>query len=146
LALGRRWPVEPVQVVVFPRVHPVARFDVGASSARLSGEVERPTPSLGQELFREVRDYRSGDNPRHIHWRSSAHHGRLIVKQFDAIATSETWIVLDLDSQVHAGTGERHSLEYAVELAATIASFLVRCGVRCGIAGGLREDGSFAVW
>jgi uncharacterized protein (DUF58 family) len=145
-ALRRRWAAEAVEITVFPRVLPVARFSVGAGSARLSGELERPSPSLGQEFFREVRDYRSGDNPRHIHWRSSAHHGRLIVRQFDAIATSETWIVLDLDPAVHAGAGARHTFEYAVELAATIASYLVRSGVRCGMAGGLRPDGTFALW
>ncbi|HEX3098013.1 MAG TPA: DUF58 domain-containing protein [Usitatibacter sp.] len=145
-ALRRRWAVEPVEITIFPRVLPVERFSVGAGSARLAGELERPSPSLGQEFFREVRDYRSGDNPRHIHWRSSAHHGRLIVRQFDAIATSETWNVLDLDPSVHAGAGASHTLEYALELAASLASYRVRSGVRCGMAGGLRPDGTFALW
>ncbi len=146
MALERSWEVEPAYVTVFPRVHPVERFALTAGSARLSGEVERPAPSVGQELFREVREYRSGDNPRHIHWRSSAHHGRLIVKQFEAIATSETWIVLDLHPGSHAGEGNDHSFERVVEIAATIASYLLRSGLRCGVAGGLREDGTFALW
>jgi uncharacterized protein (DUF58 family) len=146
MTVERRWPVERACITVFPRVHPVERFAAAAGSARLSGEVERPAPSIGQELFREVREYRSGDNPRHIHWRSSAHHGRLIVKQFEAIATSETWIVLDLHPGSHAGEGQDHSFERAVEIAATIASHLLRSGLRCGLAGGLREDGTFALW
>ena len=146
VALNRVWNVEPAHITVFPRVHPVVSFPLPASSARLSGEVERPAPSVGQELFREVRDYRSGDNPRHIHWRSSARQGRLIVKQFEAIATSETWIVLDLKPESHAGKGEHHSFERAVELAATIAAYLIRSGLRCGVVGGLRDDGSFALW
>ncbi len=141
LNMKETWAVEPAVITVYPRTYPVSRFDLPSASHRTSGELERPAPSVGQELFRETRDYRSGDNPRHIHWRSSARHGRLIVKQFDAIATSETWIVLDLNPENHAGLGEHHSFERAVEIAASVAAHLIRLGLRCGIAGGLREDG-----
>jgi len=135
---ARTLPVNPVHITVFPRVHPVRRFPLPPGSARLSGELERPAPSVGQELFREVREYRSGDNPRHIHWRSSARHDRLMVKQFDAIATSETLIVLDLDEHSHDERGD--SFERAVEIAATLASHLIGHGQRCGVAGGAAED------
>jgi len=138
--LTRTWKAQPAHITVFPRVYPVTRFPLPPSSARYSGELERPTPSVGQELIREVREYRSGDNPRHIHWRSSARHDRLMVKQFDAIATSETWIVLDLDPRGHGE--ENLSFERAVEIAATLASHLIGQGRRCGLTGGLAEDGS----
>jgi uncharacterized protein (DUF58 family) len=136
----RTWEAQPAHITVFPRIYPVKRFPLPQGSARNSGELERPAPSVGQELIREVREYRAGDNPRHIHWRSSARHDRLMVKQFDAIATSETWIVLDLDSRNHDGQSD--SFERAMEIAATLASHLIGEGQRCGIAGGLAEDGS----
>jgi len=142
--LTRTWEAQPAHITVFPRIYPVARFPLPPSSARISGELERPSPSVGQELIREVREYRSGDNPRHIHWRSSAHHDRLMVKQFDAIATSETWIVPDLDSLSH--DRQIDSFERAVEIAATLASHLISEGQRCGIAGGLAEDGSLRLF
>jgi uncharacterized protein (DUF58 family) len=140
--MQRTWPVEPVGITVFPRIYPVTQFALPANSTRSSADLERPAPTRGQELFREVRDYRSGDNPRHIHWRSSARHGRLIVKEFDAIATGVAWIVLDLDPERHAGDGEDNSFERAVEIAATLAMHCVRAGLRCGLAGGLRADGT----
>ena len=65
-----------------------------------------------------------------------------MVRQFDAIATSETWIVLDLNPSSHAGEGENHSFERAVEIAASIATCLIRTGLRCGLAGGLRANGT----
>ena len=139
-SLTRALKAQPRHITVFPRVHPVKRFPLPPGSARISGELERPSPSLGQELFREVREYRSGDNPRHIHWRSSARHGRLMVKQFDAIATSETWIVLDLDADVQDERGE--SFERSVEIAATLACYLIGQGQRCGVAGGGTEEGA----
>jgi uncharacterized protein (DUF58 family) len=138
--LRSTWKTQPTHVTVFPRVYPVIRFPLPPSSARASGELERPSPSVGQELIREVREYRTGDNPRHIHWRSSARHDRLMVKQFDAIATSETWIVLDLDPASHDQKSD--SLERAIEIAATLASYLIGKGLRCGLAGGLAQDGS----
>lgn len=138
----RRWPVAPAAITIHPRIYHGNAFALPASSMRSSADMERPSPSLGQELFREVREYRRGDNPRHIHWRSSARHGELVVRQFDAVTTSETWIVLDLDPAVHAGQGEDHTFERAIEIAASIASHQIRSGLRCGIAGGLRKDGS----
>jgi len=136
----RAWPVQPEHITVLPRIHPVKRFPLPPGSARNSGELERPSPSVGQELVREVREYRAGDNPRHIHWRSSARRDRLMVKQFDAIATSETWIVLDLDGRNHDERND--SFECAVEIAATLASHLIGEGQRCGVAGGLSEAGA----
>lgn len=141
----RRWAAVPAGITIHPRIYPGTAFSLPASSARSSVDMERPAPSLGQELFREVREYRRGDNPRHIHWRSSARQGHLVVKQFDAVTTSETWIVLDLDPASHAGQGQDHSFERAIEIAASIAAQQIRAGLRCGIAGGLRADGSPAL-
>ena len=138
----RTWAAEPRTITIYPCTYPIGKFQASASATRFSAELERPVPTLGQELFREVREYRRGDNPRHIHWRSSARHGELVVRQFDAIATSETWIVLDLDPSSHAGQGENHSFERAVEIAASVAAYLIRSGLRCGIAGGLQKDGT----
>lgn len=141
-SVTRKWDVAPAHITVFPRTYAVHQFALPSSSHRVSGEQDRPAASLGQELFREVREYRRGDNWRHIHWRSSARHGRLIVRQFDAIAAGESWIILDLNPANHAGKGENHSFERALEIAATIATHLIRSGQRCGLAGGLNSDGS----
>jgi uncharacterized protein (DUF58 family) len=142
VGVRREWAIEPRGMTVYPRVYPIGKFSMPPSASRFAAELERPAPTIGQDLFREVREYRRGDNPRHIHWRSSAHHGELVVRQFDAVATSENWIVLDLDPAAHAGAGADHSFERAVEIAASIATRLVRAGLRCGLAGGLQQDGS----
>ena len=142
VTVKRNWPIDAGGITVRPRIYPVASFSLPVSSSRSSADLERPAPSRGQELFREVREYRSGDNPRHIHWRSSARRGELVVKQFDAVSSNETWIVLDLDPASHAGRGEDHSFERAIEIAVSIAAYQIRNGLRCGIAGGMRADGS----
>lgn len=141
-SLSRNWRLSPqTTITIYPRSYSVHRFVSNASSQRVNGEQDRTTVFLGQELFREVRDYRRGDNWRHIHWRSSARQQRLIVKQFDTIATAESWIVLDLNPANHAGQGEHHTFERMLEIAASLAMHLLRSGQRCGLAGGLKPDG-----
>ena len=56
-----------------------------------------------------VREYISGDSLRNIHWRSTAHTGDLMVKEFDPDAVHYTykdiWIVLDMHRPAHCGEG-----------------------------------------
>ncbi|EKP94494.1 DUF58 domain-containing protein [Thermaerobacter subterraneus] len=49
----------------------------------------------------DVRPFRPGDNPKHIHWKVSARLDELHVKEFDLRATTDCYLFLDL----HAGAG-----------------------------------------
>jgi uncharacterized protein (DUF58 family) len=55
----------------------------------------QPISDRSQEEFHGVREYRSGDNPRHIHWRSTARRGQIVVKEFEALLARDTVIVVD---------------------------------------------------
>jgi uncharacterized protein (DUF58 family) len=48
----------------------------------LEASVAAPRAGAGTELF-GVREYRPGDSLRRIHWRSSARHGELVVREFE---------------------------------------------------------------
>ena len=48
----------------------------------------------GNEIF-GVREYRPGDSLRRIHWRSSARHGRLVVREYEPPGLQALTIVLD---------------------------------------------------
>lgn len=48
----------------------------------LEANVAAPRAGSGTELF-GVREYRPGDPLRRIHWRSSARHGQLVVREFE---------------------------------------------------------------
>ena len=72
-----------------------------------------------------VRQYLSGDSLRKIHWRSTAHTGNLMVKEFDPDTVNysykDIWIVLDMHEAAHCGKGEESTEEYAVTIAASLA-------------------------
>lgn len=77
-----------------------------------------------QNEFHGLRNYRAGDSPRWIHWRSSARRGNLMVREFEE--TPSDHLVLVVDPWVPAHTASESAepaqvrLETAVALAATI--------------------------
>jgi len=80
-----------------------------------------------------IRDYTVGDALNRIHWRSTAHYSKLMVKEFDLDPAMDGWIFLDLNENVQAGEGEDSTVEYGVTIAATIATYLLRQDLSLGM-------------
>lgn len=80
-----------------------------------------------------VRDYQPGDPVRHIHWRSTAHAGRLMVKEFDAEPVADVWLFLDLQASAQRGEGDESTEEYGVKIAASLAQHYIRQGRGVGL-------------
>jgi uncharacterized protein (DUF58 family) len=77
--------------------------------------------------YRGLRQYRPGDDPRDIHWRSTARRGEPIIREYDRDAADEYWIVLDtVAPDAEAG-------EAAVEIAASVITLAARRGDRFGV-------------
>lgn len=74
----------------------------------------------------DVRPFRPGDNPKHIHWKLSARFGDLYVKEFDLRATTDIVVFIDLDRRVQAGQGAASTVEAAISLAAGVAAHALR--------------------
>ncbi len=116
--------VEGATIVVFPRAVPLPRF--GRIPGELPGgslqgvRVQFSTPNVSG-----VRDYRPGDAFNRIHWPTTARTTRLMVKEFELDPTADIWIVLDLNTDVHTGSGLESTEEYAVTAAASLARHLL---------------------
>ncbi|HEY8864555.1 MAG TPA: DUF58 domain-containing protein [Candidatus Dormibacteraeota bacterium] len=127
LKLGQR-----TSILVYPRVRPIP--DLLTSSAQQIGNsssvgawADYPPETGG------VRDYTTGDSFGRIHWPLSMKHGRLMSKTFEQPLTTDLWILLDLDRNVHFGEGEESTVEYAVSLAASMASQVHGRGRQVGL-------------
>jgi uncharacterized protein (DUF58 family) len=68
-----------------------------------------------------VRPYAPGDAMNRIHWKSTARHGEIQVKEFDLEQTADAWIILDLERTVQTGRGDESTTEAAIRAAAAIA-------------------------
>ncbi|MCR9116705.1 MAG: DUF58 domain-containing protein [bacterium] len=85
--------------------------------------------------FYGMREYRSGDSLRWIHWRTSARLGKLAIRQFEQQRNLDFAIVLDLWVPDEASEDDLLRAERAVCFAATVArSWQGRTGSRLTIA------------
>jgi uncharacterized protein (DUF58 family) len=107
-------------LIVYP---PVWRLPPGVplGGHQGSGSEGRPRPLASGDEIANIREYVRGDDLRKVHWRSTAHRGKLMVRQDESRATPEATIVLDARARTHRGTGPNSSFEAAVSAAASAA-------------------------
>ncbi len=84
---------ERMEVVVYPRVFDLADLPLRGRSAE--AEARGAFARRGDE-FSGLREYRRGDDRRHIHWKSVARTGELIVREFATDSPRRHAVVLDL--------------------------------------------------
>jgi uncharacterized protein (DUF58 family) len=114
-------------VVVFPAVHPISPELLRQLGA--SGHAPARRRGGGSDLY-NLRGYRSGDDPRLIHWRSSAKTQSLTVRELEAETTEDTRLIL-----LGTGTPGNPALEAALSEAASIATHLIRAGAGVELIG-----------
>ncbi|MHC4661333.1 MAG: DUF58 domain-containing protein [Planctomycetota bacterium] len=117
------------EITVYPRVRPLREPQIiGTASTeellRQSIRVEE-----GEEDFHGLREYRPGDNPRLIHWKTTARTGKPFIKEFERRRARRALIILDTS----AGEEELPEsldvqFERAVELAASLAGHFTEKG------------------
>jgi uncharacterized protein (DUF58 family) len=93
----------------------------------LEASVAAPRAGSGNELF-GIREYRPGDSLRRIHWRSSARHGELVVREYEPPGMRTLAILVDPSPP---------SAEVADQVARLAASEAWDC---------IREGGRVSLW
>jgi uncharacterized protein (DUF58 family) len=131
---------ERTEVVVYPRVYELRGFPLRG------GNVEAGTTgSRGRrgEEFANLREYRRGDDKRHIHWKSLARTGELFVKEFSLQAPRRYTVALDLRRE--GLRTQENEIEDAVSTAASVLAHLAGEGLpfRLLCTGGSGEDTGF---
>jgi uncharacterized protein (DUF58 family) len=107
---------------VRPPVHPARALPLGVV-LDFEGRLTEQAPA-GSTAFASLREYQPGDDPRHIHWRSTARIGTLVVREHVDTTEPTTAIVLD----TRAGVLAPAAFEEAVEVAASVATACRRLG------------------
>jgi uncharacterized protein (DUF58 family) len=110
-------------VEVNPAVTALSVRDLARGPAD-SGAGHRTAASLDADFF-TLRAYDRGDDPRHIHWLSSARSGQLLVRRSAEPVVTRFPVVLDLDASAYAGPA---LFEEAVDLTASLLVAAVRKG------------------
>ncbi len=110
----------PGEMIVTPRLGRLAdRWHREAASADELVQRRQPRRGAFPDEFEKLRLFRYGDNPRMIHWRTSARQNLLMVREYHEIRDRDLMVLLDLA----AAPGDEESLlraELAVSFASTI--------------------------
>jgi uncharacterized protein (DUF58 family) len=120
------------ELLVLPRVLPITNFALFTGGLPGRGRSSRRALQATTNAT-TIREYVAGDALSRIHWRSSAHNNKLMVKEFDLDPAVDAWIFLDLNEDVQAGEGEHATDEYGVTIAATVATYLLRQDLSVGM-------------
>ncbi len=108
---------KPETIIVHPYYTQLNEEDF-MTPAQLSGEKEQfSSPRPGNTLdFYACRDYRYGDSPKKIHWKATARHGKLTVKDFQQEQRGSAAIFLDTGLGTLPGYQARmiHSLRKSI--------------------------------
>lgn len=115
-----RW-TDPVELYVHPRI-----VGLGGAAAGVLRDLEGQATRVISDSdlsFHALRDYAAGDDRRHIHWRSTARTGRLMVRQFEDTRRSHTAVAVSLAPADYADADE---LEVAVAAAASVVAQAIR--------------------
>ena len=110
------------EVIVYPRVRDVL------PPPEIGGlDLDREQPQVRSRIepsgeFHTLREYAPGDDLRHVHWRSTARRGHLMMRQNEARRRTPVLVMLD----VRPGAHDRASFERAVEACASIVTAIER--------------------
>ncbi len=127
---------EPQNVLVYPATLELPLFQPLSSDKLGYGPSRWLASEVGSNAAR-VREYAGGDTLKRIHWRSTAHTGKLMVKEFDAehsdYVSNDIWIIPDMHQASQLGNGDESTEEYGITIAASLIKKHIDSGKRVGL-------------
>jgi uncharacterized protein (DUF58 family) len=126
---------EQVEVTVYPTIEDVRPVPFTAAHDPLSGARQPHAIGRTGDDFYALRPYVIGDDPRRIHWPSSARHDEMLVRQQEQPWQGRTTVLLDVRRAAHNAV----TMEAAVSAAASI---VVANGVRRDVVRLMTTDGT----
>jgi uncharacterized protein (DUF58 family) len=114
----------PQNIVVYPGTMELPFFDPLHYLSPGFGPGRWVSPQSSFNVS-SIRDYASGDSLKHVHWRTTAHSSKMMVKVYDPDRSQNSakniWIVCDMQGNIQAGSGLQSTEEYIMTITASIA-------------------------
>lgn len=108
------------RLTVYPRAEPLPHYQVPGPWAPLGPSMDR-VERVGQaEEVLGVREYRPGDPPSRVHWRSTARRAELHVMELNRSIQAELTVMLDMTRRMRLGVGGESTVEVAVAAATAV--------------------------
>ncbi|MFC1862093.1 DUF58 domain-containing protein [Chloroflexota bacterium] len=127
---------EPQYINVLPSTLDLPFFSSASPSNFGYGTGQRSISQISPNAS-SVREFTTGDSLTHIHWLSTAHTGKLMVKVFDAdrshSGSKSVWIINDMHQASHLGEGNETTEEYGVTITASLIKKYMDNGMPVGL-------------
>lgn len=114
----------PHTLLVYPRFWPLVNLEIPVGRRYQPGGVALSSHVGDSTEFLGVRDFRSGDSIRNIHWKSWGRVGAPVVKEFQEEFFCKIALVLDTFLPPKSGDQYREDFEATLSVAAAIADHL----------------------
>lgn len=109
------------RLIVYPRIGKLtSRWRPAPDRGGLTAEGARADLGANQEEFHRLREYRGGDNPRAIHWRTTARRNQLMVREYEHSRRQDVLLAVELWLPPQPRPADHERVELAVSLAASI--------------------------
>lgn len=127
---------EGVQTLtVYPDIFTIVSLPLRGSPTQIHRGGYQLPEGAGAAEFSGLHEYQRGDNPRHVHWPTTARLNELMVKEFEPLASACLHLVLDLNAAANVGSGRHATLEYALRIAGSIARYVTSAHLRVRMSG-----------
>lgn len=115
---ARHYPVTD-EMLVYPRVEPLGEGLTRGNHHGSEANDKKRIFDSGDEFY-TLREYVRGDELRQVHWPSTAHRAKLMVRQLEAPWKPEAVLFCDTRAGAHHGTGPDATLEKAISVTASV--------------------------
>jgi hypothetical protein len=135
LAIGKLAVGSTQSLYVIPLVVPLGEtVSLAVSGEGSARQIQHLATGNDDDLM--TREYRTGDALRRVHWRASARHGQLMVRQEEQRSYPEARLIIDTRMDGYAGVGELveptdagfDRFEWAITMIASVGVHLHRSG------------------
>jgi uncharacterized protein (DUF58 family) len=122
-----------LDIIVGPPVLRGEKWGSGGNGS-IPAQSQRALQSGNGEELRGTRPYVPGDDLRHVHWKSSARLGDLVVKEFEQTGRQAALVVWDGAQNTTWGFEKYNSTEWSLTLCASLCRALLEGGTSCDFA------------
>ena len=125
---------KPVDVKVYPSFIKLHQYELMAISNQLTMHGQKKIRKIGNsQEFDTIRDYVSGDDPRHINWSATARRGHLMMNHFVDERSQNVYCVIDKSRTMKMPFEGMALLDYAINASLVLADISLKKGDKSGL-------------
>jgi len=113
------------KVIIYPQIRQINQGILPLPNFFFQPHFNYLSIKNGDDIFHGLREYRIGDNPKRIHWKSTARFLKPMIKEFEKPSQSNISILLDTQISKKQDKEENKFLESAISLCASLTNFFI---------------------